>query len=167
MSILGKIERIMDVLVEDDCTEKGDDFERCVADLFDERYFSIVEWTSDISRKHDRFVESDTDPDLVMRYRHKGRNELFYVECKFRSGLYQGKLHWSDQGQLERYRNYARERELPFFVVIGLGGSPLYPERMFCIPLEEARYPALYPSVFERFERDPEKMFFWKNNELF
>ncbi|WP_407356557.1 hypothetical protein [Methanolobus sp. WCC5] len=52
MSISGKIERIMDVLTEDDCTEKGDDFERCVADLFDERYFSIVEWTSDISRKH-------------------------------------------------------------------------------------------------------------------
>ena len=89
------------------------------------------------------------------------------MECKFSSGLYQGKLHWSDLGQLERCRNYARERELPFFVVIGLGGSPLYTERMFCIPLEEARYPALYPGVFERFERDPEKMFFWKDKELF
>jgi hypothetical protein len=50
--------------------------------------------------------------------------------------------------------------------VIGLGGDPDYPERMFCIPLAEAKYPTLYDSVFERFERDPEKPFFWKNGYL-
>lgn len=69
-----------------------------------------------------------------MRYRYKDREELFYVECKFRSDLYQNKLNWTNPDQLERYREYERESKLPFFVVIGLGGSPDYPERMFCNP---------------------------------
>lgn len=166
MSLLGKIERIVDVVMEDDSVEKGDDFEKYIVDLFDERYFSVVEWTSDISRKHDRFVESDTNPDLVMRYNYKDRNESFCIECKFRSNLYQNKLHWSTPDQLKRYRNYAKEKNLPFFIVIGLGRNPQHPNRMFCIPLEEAKYPALYPSVFEKFERNPNQNFFWKNSKL-
>lgn len=166
MSFLGKLERIVDVVLEDDCVEKGDDFEGYVANLFDERYFSIVEWTSDISRKHDRIVESDGNPDLMIRYKYKDRNEKFCVECKFRSGLYQDKLHWTKPYQLDRYRKYAADNEIPFFVVIGLGGNPKSPDFLFCIPLEEAKYPALYPSVLEKFERDPEKNFFWDGKRL-
>jgi hypothetical protein len=37
---------------------------------------------------------------------------------------------------------------------------------MFCIPIEEVKYPELYPSVFEKFERNPDKRFFWKNGML-
>ena len=47
-----------------------------------------------------------------------------------------------------------------------LEGNPQKPERMFCIPLENAKYPELYPSVFEKYERDPDNMFFWKNGIL-
>ncbi|MFA0821950.1 MAG: hypothetical protein ACC612_03550 [Methanomethylovorans sp.] len=166
MSLSRKIGKIIDVILEDGNVEKGDEFEKYVVDLFDENYFSVEQWTTDIARKHDRFVESDCNPDLVMRYTYKGRDERFCVECKFRSDLYQDKLNWTNPEQLERYREYERESGLPFFVVIGLGGEPDYPERMFCIPLEEANYPALYPSVFERFERDPEKPFFWSNGYL-
>jgi hypothetical protein len=38
---------------------------------------------------------------------------------------------------------------------------------MFNIPLKDAKYPALYESVFMKFERDPEKQFFWKNGKLY
>ncbi|HJH31549.1 MAG TPA: hypothetical protein C5S50_05095 [Methanosarcinaceae archaeon] len=167
MGIVNRISRAIDILTEDGSIEKGDEFEKYVVHLFDTRtYFSIVEWTSDISRKQDCFVESDCNPDLVMRYKHKSRNEVFCIECKYRSNLYDGKLNWSYHSQLDRYRKYAKEKGIPFYVVIGLGGSPQYPERMFCIPLKEAKYPALYPSVFEKYERDPDKMFFWKNGTL-
>jgi hypothetical protein len=37
---------------------------------------------------------------------------------------------------------------------------------MYCIPLEEARYPALFPILFEKFERNPEKPFFWRDGIL-
>ena len=98
--------------------------------------------------------------------RYKPNSEIFCIECKFRSNLYEGKLIWSNPQQLKRYQAYAGESELPFFVIIGLGGNPGSPDRMFCIPLEEAKYPELFPSLFERFERDPGKMFFWKKGIL-
>jgi hypothetical protein len=51
-------------------------------------------------------------------------------------------------------------------VVIGLGGKARKPKRMFCIPLEESKYSALSPELFERFERNSKKKFFWKNGSL-
>lgn len=164
MGLVNKIIKAVEAFTEDESVEKGNDFERYVVDHFDKKYFSIVQWSTDIARKHDRFVESDSGPDLSVRY--IPINEIFCVECKFRSGLYEEKLHWSNPEQLNRYQDFARENGHPFFVVIGLGGTPSHPERMFCIPLEEARYPALYPSVFEKFERNPDKNFFWKNGVL-
>ncbi len=164
MGILNKIVKAVELLTEDESVEKGNDFEKYVVGLFDKKYFSIVQWSTDIARKHDRYVEADAGPDLTIRYVPTG--EIFYVECKFRSDLYEGKLHWSSPEQLKRYHDFARENKHPFFVAAGLGGAPSYPEKMFCIPLEEARYPALYPSVFEKFERNPDKNFFWKNGFL-
>jgi hypothetical protein len=164
MGFLNKISKAIEILTEDESVDKGNDFEKYVVKHFDSRYFSLVQWTMDINRKHDRFVEADAGPDLTVRY--IPTNEIFYVECKFRSGLYEEKLHWSKPEQLKRYQDFARENRYPFFVVIGFGGIPSYPERMFCIPLEEARYPALYPSVFEKFERNPDKNFFWKSGVL-
>jgi len=77
-------------LKEGESIEKGNDFEKYVVSLFDEKYFSIVQWSTDITRKHDRFVESDTGPDLIVRYIPE--DEIFCVECKFRSGLFEGEL---------------------------------------------------------------------------
>jgi len=37
---------------------------------------------------------------------------------------------------------------------------------MFCIPLTEAKYSGLYPSIFEKFERPPSKKFFWDGTIL-
>lgn len=164
MGIVDKIMKVVDVLNEDECVEKGNDFEKYVANLFDDKYFSIVQWSTDITRKHDRFVESDAGPDLIIRY--KPKNENFCIECKYRADLFEGKLQWSNPQQLGRYQTFAEEKGYPFFVAIGLGGKPSHPKRMFCIPLEEARYPGLFPSLFERFERDPEKSFFWRDGIL-
>jgi hypothetical protein len=36
-------------------------------------------------------------------------------------------------------------------------------EHMFNIPLSEAKYPALYESVFAKYVRPLDKSFFWKN----
>ncbi|WP_233085663.1 hypothetical protein [Methanococcoides orientis] len=150
--------------VAEDLEQKGNDFERYVVDKFDERYFTVVEWTTDMLRKHNRYVESDTHPDLLMRD-DSSRTE-FAVECKFRSSLYNGKLNWSTDKQINRYLSYAYQKKIPFFVVIGLGGSPLSPDRLFCIPLEKAEYPTLYPSIFENYEFDPYQNFIWNDGFL-
>ncbi|KKH48143.1 hypothetical protein [Methanosarcina sp. 1.H.A.2.2] len=67
MGLFRKLRKILSVIFENESEQKGDDFEKYVVDLFDEKNFSIVQWTTDMARKHTRFVESDCDPDLVFQ----------------------------------------------------------------------------------------------------
>jgi hypothetical protein len=164
MGIMDRITKAVDALTEDESVEKGNSFEKYVVDHFNAKFFAVIHWSTDITRKHDRLVESDMGPDLILRYVPTG--EKFCVECKFRSSLTEGKLEWSKPQQLKRYQEYALKHKLPFFIVIGFGGNAKHPHRMFCLPLEEAKYPALFPSIFEKFERNPESNFFWKNGIL-
>jgi len=146
--------------------EKGNAFEIFVRDKFDKKYFDVVRWNTDICRKRDEYIESDSEPDLVIRYKYKGKNEQFAVECKYRKNTNRGKIVWSKYPQMSRYRKYQEENGYPVFVVIGLGGEPECPEKMFCIPLDEIEHLGLYPKYIEKYERKADEMFFWKNNTL-
>ena len=74
MGIMDRITKAIDVLTEDESIEKGNNFEKYVIDLFDDRFFSIVDWTRDHNRKHDRIVESDMGSDITVRYEPKNEN---------------------------------------------------------------------------------------------
>ena len=76
-----------------------------------------------------------------------------------------GQLEWSYPAQLKRYQEFAMQYKIPVFIIIGLAGED--EDYMFNIPLSYAKYPALYESVFTKFERDLEKPFFWKNGKLY
>lgn len=142
----------------------GKRFEKFVIDKFDD-HFSIVERTHSFKTNQERFVESSLNPDYVLR--HIPTKSEFAVEVKYRSKLNKGMLHWSNPAQLERYREFAKNRKIPVYIVIGFGGEiEEDPADMFLIPLEEAKYPALYPSVFQQFSRNPNKNFYWKNGKL-
>jgi hypothetical protein len=150
--------------VESEYVEKGNKFERYVVDKFDDKFFSIVEWTTDMCRKHNRYVESDCNPDLVIRDRTT--NEIFCVECKYRSHLINGFFNWSYPDQIDRYFSYSRDRKIPFYVVLGLGGSPDSPIELFCIPLQEAKNPQIPIYMLRKYYHDLEKNFIWKNGVL-
>lgn len=146
---------------------KGQRFEDFVIDSFDEKYFHIIEATHLFTgKKGERYVESSLNPDFTLEYRHKNKKERFAIECKFRSDLYQGMLKWSYPDQLKRYRQFEKDRNIPVFVVVGLGGDDDDPENMYVIPLKEAKYPSLYPSVYQKYSKDPKKDFFWKDGVL-
>lgn len=145
---------------------KGTRFEEYVLDLFPENQFDIVEMTHSFKRNEKRYVESSMNPDFLMR--HKKTGELFAVEAKYRSGLNpKGMLEWAKQYQLDRYREFAKERKIPVYIVIGFKGFDDEPDDLFIIPLEEAKYPALYPSVFQKFSRNPKKEFYYKDGKLY
>ena len=58
---------------------------------------------------------------------------------------------------------------IPVFIAIGLAGTPHNPSFMFCLPLEEAKYPELFRSILKKYQREPKnKPFFWdaKNKKL-
>jgi hypothetical protein len=144
----------------------GKRFEKLVIEKFDERYFDLVEQTHSFKTNQERFVESSLNPDYILRYRPT--KEEFAVECKYRSGLdNRGMLNWSNPQQLRRYHEFAEKRKIPVYIVIGFKGLDDDPEDIFLIPLEEAKYPSLYPSQFNKYSRNPKKNFYWKDGELY
>ena len=48
MGLFRKLRKVIEVIFENESEQKGDDFEKYVVDLFDEKYFSIVQWTTDM-----------------------------------------------------------------------------------------------------------------------
>ena len=153
---------------------KGKRFEDHVENLFSKKYFSILEKTHSYKTNQQRYVESSKNPDIIFQYNPTG--EQFAVECKFRTQLNnKNQLEWSYPAQLKRYQDFSRDRKMPVYIVIGLelpfkdeDDPDEYVEEsfMFNIPLEEAKYPALYESVFTKFERPYDKPFFWRNGKL-
>lgn len=144
--------------------KKGDEFERYVVDRFRDEFFSIVDWTTDMTRKHNRFVESECNPDLVIR--HRESNEIFCVECKYRSRLVNGDFAWSYPDQMNRYFSFAQERQILFYVVLGLEGRPNSPAEVFCVPLEVAKNPKLPMHSIRKYYHDPREDFVWESGIL-
>ncbi len=152
MSLNRKIIKFLDDREKKKNFKKGESFEEFVKDyVFPDEKFILIRSTQDY-RNNERYVEGKLEPDLY--FRDRKTNETFFVECKFRSNLYQNKLQWAkDKTQFKRYKEF-QEKVKPekVFVVVGLGGKPYDPERVFKLPLEEIKYPALFESVFKKYE---------------
>jgi hypothetical protein len=167
MGFFGKIGDVfnkIDYHTSNDPEVVGRWFEDEVQKLFSTKYFKIIEKTHSFKTNAERYVESSKNPDFTFEY--APTRERFAVECKFRTKLNQkGQLEWTYPAQLKRYQEFALQKKIPVYIVIGLdledGGY------MFNIPLSEAKYPALYESVFAKYERALDKAFFWKNGKLY
>ena len=180
MDLIKKVIKTVDLWIPRDhqvSLDKGHDFENYVAHLFTLKndYFAIHEWTTDHSDKRTGIrVESDSKPDFVIRY--KPKNEYFAVEAKWRAYPFYNQnirdyvIKWAEPYQIKNYQMYSRKMNIPVFIAIGLAGTPHNPGFMFCLPLEEAKYPELFRGILKKYQREPKnKPFFWdaKNKKLF
>jgi hypothetical protein len=130
---------------------KGVRFEKYTANLFPKD-----KWV--ISEKFDRIVESDMNPDFT--FRHIATGKHLAVECKFRSYFLRGKYGddgmWWKKVQGERYKKYGEVKNVPVYIILGLGGTPARPDRVFLCPLHvfnEAPYGFITEKILKPFER--------------
>lgn len=177
MGFLGKIGNVIqkiDYHISNDPEIVGKRFEDHVERLFTQKFFKIIEKTHSFKTNSDRYVESSKNPDFIFEY--TPTREQFGVECKYRTQLNRNnQLEWSKPEQLRRYQEFALKKKIPVFIVIGLelefetdyADEYMSEKFMFNIPLNEAKYPALYESAFAKFERDFDKPFFWREGRLF
>ena len=168
---IGDIFDKIDTEISDDAQAKGRRFENHVESLFSPQWFALKEKTHSTSTNEKRYVESSLNPDFVFMY--KPTKEQFAVECKFRTVLNRdGMLEWAKQDQIRRYQEFSRKRKITVFIVIGY--EPYiedidfdeFEQYLFCIPLNEAKYPAFTENYISKFERPWDKSFFWKNGRL-
>jgi hypothetical protein len=116
--------------------EKGREFEYFVLDRFNQRFFTLLEWQGDKSH-NGRYALSNMNPDMVFRFKSSMHCIHFAVECKWRKDTTNGLIEWARDYQLDNYKNFANQRRMPVFIILGIGGSPANPESVFIMPINE------------------------------
>ena len=144
--------------------EKGKKFEQFVINLIDLNYFKINNYNRDNYNSLHVKIETDSDPDITIR--HLDTNQLISLECKFRQNMYNNKIRWAFAYQIRHYNEFSVKNNRPTFIVIGLGGYPDRPDKLYCIPLEHARLTNLDPSAIEKFKKPLYSKFTWQHNTL-
>src|SRR6185436_777537 len=92
----------------------GEQFEKHVREkLFVQSYYDLLHKTHNYQNNKEDYVESSLLPDY--KFRDKKNNREFYVEVKYRSDFYKGKIEWcKNYGQLKRYQEVNKEK--PVFI---------------------------------------------------
>jgi hypothetical protein len=143
----------------DNSKEKGDAFEGYAVSKFKTNFFKLLEWQGD--KYHNGiYPESNQNPDLL--YGLQGQADKFAVECKWRSGFINGKVEWTNDQQLKRYNQYMLEKNLPVFIVLGIGGEPSRPDEVYAIPLRRMKYSFATKDYLQQFKRlDASRNFYY------
>lgn len=151
LSILGKgLKAMIDEATTPESFKTGQKFEEYVrATLFVDNYYDLLERTHDYNTNKD-YVQSSLKPDF--KFRDKWSKKEFYVEAKFRTGLYNNKIVWCNEKQLARYFDYNKEK--PVFLILGMGENPTSPNFLSLIPLNQAKYTGLFPAHAKKIEID-------------
>jgi hypothetical protein len=149
--------------------EKGKEFTKLIISKFDKKYFKLKEWRSD-KYEDGVYPEANKYPDLEFEFTLRETKSVFAVECKWRKNYYKNGVEWAKEYQLTNYKNFAKERSIPVFVAIGVGGTPNNPDEVFVVPLEKMKDNFLSQTELKKYEKADfkDKNFFFdgKNETL-
>ena len=128
---------------------KGDEFELFIrTNLFPRSKYGLLYKNYDYLTSQVFSIETSREPDFKFK---SVKTELeFFIEAKYRSRFYSGKLEWCKTYQLRRYQ--VLNKATPLFIVIGAGGAPSTPEYVFLVPMRVIKYTVLFQSFLRKFE---------------
>lgn len=145
--------------------EKGRAFEEYVVSHFNKKYFTLKEWRGDKYYKGN-YAESNRYPDMEYEFSLDGKIIIpFAVECKWRSKFKNEQIQWATEEQADIYRKFEKEKEMPVFVVIGVGGSPSDPERVYAVPLKALKLSIAKEDYIRDFMREDKEKYFFLDTE--
>ena len=145
----------------DEYYEKGLEFEKYIVSRFSKKYFTLKEWRGDKSI-HGIYPESSTYPDMEYAFTLHGKTYNFAVECKWRARYNaENKVKWSYKEQLARYRQFAKDKNMPVFIILGIGGTPSSPENVFVVPLASIERIEVSKNWLENYRHDLSKNLFY------
>ena len=140
--------------------DKGVEFEKFVVKKFVPKYFIVKEWVGD-KYVDGVYAESTQHPDLLMEFIGYKQNIQFAVECKWRQNSFNDGIAFSTVEQLERYRKFAKERQLSVFMALGLGGKAESPDRLYIVPLDKISKPFMTMSQLKKYEKKVDANFYY------
>jgi hypothetical protein len=154
MSFLKKfnkgIKALSNEFTKPDSFVKGEEFEEYVRKyIFPSSHYDLIHKTHDFHSNNGDYVESSLKPDF--KFRDKKNNQEFYVEVKWREGVYyKNKIEWCNDQQLRRYKAIDKN-ETRVFIVLGFGDKPVKPHEIILFPVSGCNYNALYDSFLDKY----------------
>ncbi|MFT6815709.1 MAG: hypothetical protein ACJAZ3_001620 [Sphingobacteriales bacterium] len=147
----------------------GDDFEKFVIQRFNQKYYKILSWAGD------KFVEGiydekTTQPDIQLALKLHGKTHEFAVECKWKSYFNYEETSVCSEAQLNRYKKFSKEKDMPVFIALGIGGSAEEPKDLYIIPLNEMENESItFEELKKYWQRGKTGEFYYHaaNNSLF
>ena len=125
--------------------QDGEEFEKfALKNIFTNNKYRLLE-KSNYENDLGHFVEQNLNPDFKLM--DLKTEEIFWVECKYRSCLNDNKIIINSEKQRQRYKKMDQK----VLYLIGLSGIPNNPNKLFLIPSEKM-YPELYYGYAMKFE---------------
>ena len=131
MGIFDSLTKAANTFIEDINTpesfKKGEKFEKYTRDtIFPPAKYNLLKQTHNYSQNSKDFVQESLEPDFEFECKETKRK--FYVEAKFRSDIYNGKIKSLNKEQFERYKEIGKS--VTVFIIIGIGDDPSKPEHV-------------------------------------
>ena len=143
--------------------KNGHDFEKYIVGRFDRKYFKILEWAGD-KYVAGNYAKTTIQPDILFEFKLKDNKEEFSVECKWRSKFYKNGIELGTAEQIKRYKEFEREKNIPVFIALGVGGKGKSPEQVFFIPLKKIASNFISIEQLKELEKKSESMFYFDIN---
>lgn len=167
VEVLDDVEKRVELLEIDSETQlvnleekNGLDFEKFIVQKFSDKLFKVKEWAGDKFVKG-VYAETTQHPDLLMEFIGYKQNKQFAVECKWRQNSVKDGIPFSTQDQLSRYRDYAKKKEIPVFMAIGLGGKGATPDKLYIVPLDDISKPFMFLGQLKKYEKNVKADFYY------
>lgn len=107
-------------------------FAEFVMDKFDQQYYSVKKW------ENGRFVGETESlshlPHLEVEFTSK-RTINIALETIWIESFTRGGLDWATGFDLKDLKQFFFKKRMPYFIVIGVGGSEIKPRELFIVPL--------------------------------
>jgi hypothetical protein len=145
----------------------GDDFEKFVIQKFKKRYFTIKEWAGD-KYIDGVYAQTTTQPDILFGFKIREKSTELAVECKWRKKYYKNGIELGKKDQLERYKAFQKDKNIPVFIAIGVGGKGKSPEQIYIVPLQNIENNFIPMTELKKYEKVIDRDFFFdiETNEL-
>lgn len=112
---------------------KGCLYEEWVKERFDKRVFSAEIWNK--SGSLDNTLTGSIIPDFYYKVVTETKQTYFHVECVYRSSAFNGEVSWGSEEKVAGLNEYAKNTDIPVFLILGLGGQPDQPEKVWIIKI--------------------------------
>jgi hypothetical protein len=131
--------------------EKGQAFENLIVNLLADNRFKLLDRTQDTKSTAGVYAESCKNPDLHIEQTHTPRSIDYYIECKYRSRWYEGKVQFEDY-QVKRYKEFQGKQRRKVLFALGVGGTPSAPQELMIVPLDQLQNGAILQANHESYK---------------